>query len=209
MPLRVLKRGLGRAAWSFAALASLWFGGFLWFVESLPRASAIEDAAALQALDATDAIVVLTGGQGRLQAGLALLRHERARKLFVSGVYRGVDVNELMQLARAAPQEIECCIVLGYAAADTRGNAAETADWMRREGFTSLRLVTADYHMPRARLAFAAALPGVRLETFPVTPALMREGAWWQTERVARLLVGEYSKLLLSLPAAALTRLTA
>lgn len=113
-----------------------------------------------------------------------------------------------MQLARAAPEEVECCVVLGYAAEDTRGNAAETADWMRREGFTSLRIVTADYHMRRARLAFAAALPGVRLETFPVTPALMREGAWWQRERIARLLVSEYSKFLLSLPAAAFTRLT-
>lgn len=203
-----VRRHLGFAAGGLALLVLLWFGGFLWFVGTLPQGVAIDDAAALQTLEPTDAIVVLTGGQGRLQAGLALLKQSRARKLFISGVYRGVDVSELMQLARAAPQDVECCIVLGYAAADTRGNAAETAEWMRREDFTSLRIVTADYHMRRARLAFAAALPGVRLESFPVTPALMRDGRWWQTERVARLLVGEYSKLLLSLPAAAFTRLT-
>jgi uncharacterized SAM-binding protein YcdF (DUF218 family) len=202
------KRSLGRLVTSAGLLALVWLGGFLWFANTLPAAAPIADRAAIRALAPTDAIVVLTGGQGRLQAGLALLDEERAAKLFVSGVYRGVEVSELMQLARAAPQEVECCIVLGYAAADTRGNAAETAAWMQREGYTSLRIVTADYHMRRAVLAFAAAMPGVRLETFPVTPALMREGSWWQRERIARLLIGEYSKFLLSLPAAALTRLT-
>jgi uncharacterized SAM-binding protein YcdF (DUF218 family) len=190
-------------------LGLAWLGGFVWFAETLPAAAPLEDPAALETLAPTDAIVVLTGGQNRLRAGLALLERQRARKLFVSGVYRGVEVNELMQLARQSPREVECCIVLGYAAADTRGNAAETAEWMKREGFTSLRLVTADYHMRRARIAFAAALPGVRIETFPVTPALMREGPWWQRKRVAQLLAGEYSKFLLSLPAAALTRLAA
>src|SRR3546814_8190635 len=86
----------------------------------------------------TDAIIVLTGGSERLPTGLDLLSRDRADKLFVSGVYAGVEVAELLRLSRQSPQELACCIVLGYAANDTRGNAVETAEWMRAEGYKSL-----------------------------------------------------------------------
>jgi uncharacterized SAM-binding protein YcdF (DUF218 family) len=44
----------------------------------------------------------------------------------------------------------DCCIDLGREAVDTRSNAEETADWIERHKFTSVRLVTTDWHMPRA-----------------------------------------------------------
>ena len=74
----------------------------------------------------TDAIVVLTGGSGRLAAGLALLSEDRAEKLFVSGVYRSVDVAKLLELSQRTPDEITCCIEIGHSAGNTAGNAAET-----------------------------------------------------------------------------------
>ncbi|MCH8000413.1 MAG: YdcF family protein, partial [Proteobacteria bacterium] len=127
----------------FAALfLGIWLVGLLWFAKDLP----VSVAAPARA---TDAIVVLTGGSGRVHQGLELLAQRRAKKLFISGVYRGVDVRELLGVSQQSPADLDCCIALGYEADSTRGNARETADWMREQGLGSLRLVTAAYHMPR------------------------------------------------------------
>ena len=72
----------------------------------------------------TDAIVVLTGGSGRLAAGLELLAADKAEKLFVSGVYLGVDVDTLLELSQRTPEEIKCCVEIGHSAGNTAGNAA-------------------------------------------------------------------------------------
>ena len=145
----------------------------------------------------TDAIVVLTGGVGRIGAGLSLLERGAGRKLFVSGVYRGVDVQALLRAARRSPADVECCITLGYAADSTRGNAEETAAWIRREGYTSLRLVTASYHMPRSLYEFRRLLPPeVAIVPHPVFPASFFLNDWWRWHGSARLAVSEYHKYL-------------
>jgi uncharacterized SAM-binding protein YcdF (DUF218 family) len=172
-----------------AALA--WGAGFMWFVQDIPRT--VEDADG-----ATDAIVVLTGGAGRLAAGLELLAQGRAAKLYISGVYRGVDVAEILRVFRQAPAEMECCVELGYSATDTRGNARETGQWMAAAGFTSLRLVTASYHMPRSMAEFRGAMPDVRLVAHPVFPAQVHIDSWWRWPGTAALLAGEYSKFLIA-----------
>lgn len=183
---------LSRLAIAAAIAAALaWGAGFVWFTESIPRA-------VKKPHEVTDAIVVLTGGAGRLVAGLELLAEGRAAKLFVSGVYRGVDVAEILRVFRQAPEDLECCVELGHGAADTRGNAHETARWMTREGLSSLRLVTASYHMPRSLAEFRRAMPGVRLIAHPVFPAHVRVELWWRWPGTAALLAGEYSKFLIA-----------
>lgn len=168
-----------------------WGAGFVWFTQHIPRV--VEDAAAV-----TDAIVVLTGGAGRLGTGLDLLAEGRAAKLFISGVYRGVDVAEILRVSRQAPEELECCIELGHSAVDTRGNAREAAQWMAAEGFTTLRLVTAGYHMPRSELEFRRVMPEVRLIAHPVFPSHVRVDAWWRSPGTAALLAVEYTKYLVA-----------
>lgn len=167
-------------------------GGFVWFVGEMP--TRVENSAR-----PSDAIVVLTGGSGRLTTGLQLLAAGRAEKLFVSGVYQGVEVDELLRLARNAPQELACCIVLGYDADDTRGNAAETAAWMAEEGYGSLRLVTAGYHMPRSLLEFRRRLPDTEILPHPVFPEGFRQDDWWTWPRSLGLVVSEYLKYLAAL----------
>lgn len=181
-----------RATTAAAAAGTLWLGGFLWFALTLPERVADPDTP-------TDAIVVLTGGSERLSTGIALLRDGKARKLFVSGVYRGVEVAELLRLSRQTPQEVECCIVLGYAADNTEGNAVETAAWMAREGFTSLRLVTGSYHMRRSLLEFRGAMPAVRMVPHPVFPGAVRLRDWWRWPGTAHLIATEYMKYLVAL----------
>lgn len=168
-----------------------WLGGFLWFAGSLPTQPEQPDKR-------TDAIVVLTGGSGRLREGLELLSEQKAEKLFVSGVYRGVEVQELLIISQQSPEELECCVILGYEADDTRGNAIETADWMREQGFTSLRLVTAIYHMPRSLLEFRRIMPDIEIIAHPAVSKNFKQDDWWMWPGSSGLLATEYSKYLVA-----------
>lgn len=193
-------RSLGRAFATVSFLAILcvgfWGGGLLWFVADIPRDTPTPGH--FTTLEHTDAVVVLTGGAGRLKTGLELLSAGTAKKLFVSGVYDGVEVQELLRMARQAPGEVECCIVLGYAADNTIGNAYETAGWMEEQGYQSLRLVTANYHMRRSLLEFRNAMPDVRILPHPVITDNVRLDDWWLRRGTANLLVNEYVKYLLA-----------
>ena len=174
-----------------ALLAILWLGGLFWFASVIPTAIAEPERA-------TDAIVVLTGGSGRLKAGFDLLAQGKGKKLFVSGVYHGVEVDELLRLARVAPKPLECCVALGYAADSTYGNAVETARWMAAEGYKSLRLVTSAYHMPRSLLEFRRAMPGIEIVPNPVFAERVKH-RWWLWPGTGNLVIGEYDKYLFAL----------
>jgi uncharacterized SAM-binding protein YcdF (DUF218 family) len=174
-----------------AAAGLAWLGGFIWFAGQIPDGIVDSDSP-------TDAIVVLTGGALRVDNGLTLLAEGRAKKLFISGVYRSTDVKALLHAQRQEPDWLACCIVLGHAADNTRGNAIETAAWMQAENFHSLRLVTASYHMPRSLLEFARAMPEVQIVRHPVFPeGVSRE--WWASPHDLRLMLGEYFKYLVAL----------
>lgn len=201
-PLRRRRRDrvarlLGRLLALALLLAAVWAGGLVWFAGTIAREPPA--TANLEALERTDAIVVLTGGSGRLSTGLELLKAGLAKKLFVSGVYSSVDVKELLSLSQLSPDRVECCIVLGYAAADTIGNAYESADWMEEQGYTSLRLVTANYHMRRSLLEFAMAAPRITVVPHAVAPANVHLPDWWRWPGTASLLATEYNKYLVAL----------
>ncbi|HZS81386.1 MAG TPA: YdcF family protein [Stellaceae bacterium] len=170
-------------------IALAWLAGLVWFAQSIP--SAIEDPDT-----PTDAIVVLTGGSLRLEHGLDLLVAGKAKKLFVSGVHQGVPLAELLRHSPNVPAWVHCCIVLGHRADSTLGNAVETAAWMRRENYHSLRLVTASYHMRRSLFEFGRALPDIRIIAHPVFPARVKLAEWWEWPGTAALIIGEYDKYL-------------
>ena len=185
-------RSLARLGVAVAALCVAYLGGLVWFAESI--ADTVEDTET-----PTDAIVVLTGGSQRVQSGLQLLTAGKAKKLFVSGVYHGTDVAALLHAQRQSPESAQCCIVLGHSADNTYGNAVETAAWMRQEGYRSLRLVTASYHMRRALLEFTRAMPEARIVPHPVFPDKVRQERWWAWPGTLDLIIGEYDKYLWAL----------
>jgi uncharacterized SAM-binding protein YcdF (DUF218 family) len=175
----------------------IWSAGLVLFVGYIPRSPAPDDGA-------TDAIVVLTGGSERLGEGLRLLQLGLAKTLFVSGVHADVELAELVatlppEVTPPSDAELACCIVLGYAAGNTLGNAQETAAWMAKEGFASLRLVTANYHMPRSMLEFRQAMPGIAMVAHPVFPPQVKRDEWWRWPGTAALMVSEYHKFLFAL----------
>lgn len=184
------RRGTRRIVAVPLVLLALWIAGLIWYAEDIPRA--VDDAAT-----ETDAVVVLTGGSGRLDVGFQLLTDGHAKKLFISGVAREVNTEELIRLyGQGRSDEFRCCVAIGHAAGDTAGNARETAQWMAEEGFSSLRLVTASYHMRRSLLEFRRAMPHVTMIPHPVFPGGFRAGEWWRWPGTLNLLISEYSKFL-------------
>lgn len=184
-------RWVRRVAGGILAVLIADAAGLAWFAEDIPRVPAPPGPR-------TDAIVVLTGGPLRLKEGLALLAADQAQKLFVSGVNRGVELNELLRVAGQPPMNPACCIVIGHNADNTVGNALESKQWMAQEGFTSLRLVTANYHMRRSLLEFRRAMPGVAIVPHPVYPDSIRRD-WWQWRGTLSLIAIEYHKYLAAL----------
>ncbi len=174
-----------------SVVGAAWLGGLVWFAESIPR-----DRETPASPQTTDAIVVLTGGPARLKAGVAELEAGRARKLFVSGVNPRVELGELLRTTGQTGSAVECCIVLGYAADNTVGNAAETRQWMEREGYRSLRLVTANYHMRRSLLEFRRAMAAIEIIPHPVFPEAFMRDSWWAWRGTLSLVVSEYHKYL-------------
>ncbi len=135
----------------FCFLLLLWMIGFAWFAIDLPRTAA-DDVQ-------TDSIVVLTGGPQRIEHALRLLEANKAKNLLISGVDRDVKPGELAAAYNRDETLFNCCIDLGFQAVDTRSNALETARWAAGRKDTSIRLVTSDWHMRRARLELERAVP--------------------------------------------------
>jgi len=175
----------------FLGLAAAWSAGLFVFAGQMPGPPDDETSV-------TDAIIVLTGGSLRLNEGFRLLAEERAKKLFVSGVYRGVEVEELLAHWREGRAEVTCCVVLGHSADNTLGNAAETAVWMAEQGYSSLRLVTADYHMQRSLFEFRRAMPHITIIPHPVHPENIKRDGWWHYLGTSRLIAGEFNKYLVA-----------
>ena len=173
-----------------ALLALLWSGGLAWFANTAGDESE-------QPRLATEAIIVPTGGSGRLDEGLRLLESGLAQALFVTGVAEGVERAELR--ARHDPALWACCVELGYEAEDTAANAQEAAAWMADRAFTSLRLVTSGYHMPRAMMEFRSAMPDATLVAHPVFPEHVKVEHWWRYRGTAALIASEFTKYLWAL----------
>ena len=133
-----------------AFILLIWLFGFLWFAVSLPQPAERER---------TDAVIVLTGGPGRIPRALEVLEQKLAPKLLVSGVDPDVLPREFMKEYNVSEAQMRCCITLGYRAFDTRSNAVEAAAWVRENNARSIRLITVDWHMRRAAYELGKELP--------------------------------------------------
>lgn len=187
--MRRLLRLLRRLALVALAIVLLWSGALAVFV--VASLSFSDDLAAT-----TDAIVVPTGGRLRLETGLRLLAAGKAKKLFITGVNQRVDRGELLRALGPAAEQEACCIELGHEADNTLGNARETAEWMRREGYQSLRLVTSWYHIERGLLEFRRAMPGIIIIAHPVFAPHVDPDDWWGWHGALVLVIGEFHKYL-------------
>jgi uncharacterized SAM-binding protein YcdF (DUF218 family) len=161
-------------------LAIFYALGFAMFAITLGRPAA-EDA------PEADAIVVITGGKGRIEHAARLLADGKAKRLLIAGADPAVRKADLVNRLGGKQQLLDCCVDLGSESVDTRSNAEEARRWIERRRYKSLRLVTSDWHMRRARYEFNRQLAG----DVKVIPDAVR------TEPNFMTLFGEYNKYLL------------
>jgi uncharacterized SAM-binding protein YcdF (DUF218 family) len=180
-----------------ALSAGALFFGFVLFAVSVTREEVTGD-------DKADGIVVLTGGDNRMEAGAKLMSEGRAKRMLISGVNRKVTRDEMQRLLDLDAKTFNCCVDLGYEALDTVGNADETRTWAINNGYKTLIVVTSRYHMPRSLAELSLVMPGVTLRPYAVTPRRFPETAWWLHTTTTRVLLSEYLKYL-----PAIARLTA
>lgn len=150
-------------------------------------------------------IVVATGGAGRIAAGIALMRRDIGTRMLISGTGEGVKKSDIIRLvstessAGQINQLMNCCVDLGPMATNTSGNAEEAGRWAKANHIDHLIVVTSDYHLPRAMIAFNRQLDDVTLLPHAVPTswlALTKEGrsGWWTSARRAGIIASEMIK---------------
>ena len=135
----------------------------------------------------TDAIIVITGASGRIEHGMKMLRQGKGKRLLVAGADPAVTKNDLVRRMGGQRRLLQCCVDLGSESVDTRSNAEESRRWLQKRRFRSLRLITSDWHMRRARYEFRRQLGN----DFRIVPDAVR------TQPGLMTLFGEYNKYLL------------
>ncbi len=164
--------------------------GFLVFAVTLPGA---DDPRPNRG---ADAVVVLTGGTGRLEAGLRLLSEGEGQRLLISGAHRDTTRADVVRgVVPVRREDLAGRIDLGYEALDTFGNAEEIRAWARRHGFRSLTVVTSTYHMTRAKAELRHQLPDVALIAYPVVSARVDTDRPFGSLATVQVLGEEYLKL--------------
>ncbi|WP_439528022.1 YdcF family protein [Pannonibacter sp.] len=172
--------------------AGIWLiAAFLSFTAEVSRMRPPQDPRA-------DAIVVLTGGQERIEKAVALLGEQRAQRLLISGVYPGTTARQISARTATDKDLFACCVDLDRKALNTIGNANETTLWAREHGFSSLMLVTSAYHMPRATMELSAAMPELQLVAYPVVAEELQLEDWYLRPQTIRLLLREFVKYTLA-----------
>ena len=135
----------------------------------------------------TDAVVVLTGGAGRIEQAMEVLADGLTSRVLISGTDPSVTKKDLIELLGGKAQLIRCCVDLGTESVDTRSNAEEAQRWLKKHKYKSVRLITSDWHMRRAAYEFSHVLDGKYL--------LVRDAV--RTEPGFGILFAEYNKYLL------------
>lgn len=140
----------------------------------------------------TDAIVVLTGGRGRVEEGVRLYRERKGDFLFLIGVDPVVKKHDLFRDREG--EGLAGGVFLEKVSRNTLENALYGRELIMGKEVRSIRLITSRYHMKRATLIFRNVLPkDVAIYPHPVDSRNLKE-EWWSHGGSFRLLFGEFYK---------------
>lgn len=162
-------------------LATGWLLGLGFFYTSLPQSTAYQHQSQITA----EGLIVLTGGQGRLEAALDILKANPGKRLLISGVNPIVEQSELSALTGSEAALFDCCVDIDRLSQNTAANAQEGMKWLRANGFNSAMIITADYHLRRSMMLFNHQAPTVKLTGYAV-----------QTNANMSYMIREYNKYL-------------
>jgi len=154
----------------------IWLLGFIFFaiyVTGYPTPSIAE---------ATDGIVVFTGGKGRVVEGLRIFRQQAQKPLLLISGLR-CDISSLL-----SPRDDTERIIVDYAK-NTKENAIFTKKWLTDNRMGSLRLVTSYYHLPRSLW---------EARKWPASVKVIPHPVHLQTHMLSYTLLKEYSKFIIT-----------
>jgi len=142
-------------------------------------------------------IVVLTGGKGRFEKGLDLLkRGELSEKLFVSGVFSGSELRKKYALSEIDKKLFECCISFDNKATNTYQNVKEIKKWVEKNGMNEIFLISSYYHLPRVKILFEKKFPSLELNLVPVEENLFNTRYFLDFFFHIKVIFTEYIKIL-------------
>ncbi|WP_336293883.1 YdcF family protein [Bartonella sp. CB169] len=139
-----------------------------------------------------DAIIVLTGGENRIETGLNLLQKGLGVRLLISGVNTTTNLKSFMYNTHISPKLFSCCVDIGHKAINTRGNAQESANWIKKHHYQTVYIVTHDYHMWRSLRELKYLMPDINFIAYPVKKSKI-ESTVKQINQI-RILILQYIK---------------
>lgn len=166
----------------FLTIGFIRFGNFVSTIENEPG------------LVMADGIVVLTGGKDRISTGVTLLQNKQAPRLLISGVHPNTSNKSIAEIMKIEKGLLDCCIDLDRLAKDTKGNANQTADWVKNNNISKLLVVTSSYHMPRSLREMHSLMPDIQLLPHVVNPFLAEHGKWYSDPAQLKIIAIEYAK---------------
>ncbi|MBP2669928.1 MAG: hypothetical protein H6Q80_2130 [Deltaproteobacteria bacterium] len=132
-----------------------------------------------------DALMVLSGGEGRIPEGYRAWSSGAAAEFYILGAGRDVPLTRLVPPASSLPPAVRSRVHAEGWSENTLENAFSARTAVEERNFSSVILVTSDYHVPRAWIAFRKVLPPrVALYARPVrSDRWGSAGAAWRTVR--------------------------
>ncbi|XUY29067.1 YdcF family protein [Agrobacterium sp. rho-8.1] len=171
----------------FVVVVGAVFGGFLWFADSV---ASMRPPSSTKA----DAIIVLTGGYLRIDQAVGLLRDGVGKRLLISGVNPATSRAQIRKMTQSSSDLFACCVDMGYQAVDTIGNANEASKWIKDRGYSSVVIVTNNYHMHRSLHELHSTSPGTNFIAYPVINSDLARTNWFVNPDVVRTMIIEYIK---------------
>ncbi len=167
----------------------LFFSGFLLFI--LILFSAGQFLVLNQDPKKVDVIVVLSGGEGRLEKGIELYKRGYAKKIIVSN---GLADNLWERAVTLLPRQ---SIILEEKADSTYESAVYVKKIMKQYHYHSAMLVSSDYHMRRVKYNFDRVYKDKQDELIYVSIATAyNPKTWWMSKHNVGVTISEYVKII-------------
>lgn len=177
------------------ALAA-WAIGFYQFLQIIDNYSPDKD-------QPCEALVVLTGGLGRIEYGLTLFEQGRAPLFFITGVDGGNTKQRILQRYHISGPLKQKLLMPGVFSIDRKAtstyqNAEETSKWLLDNPITAACLVTSNYHMPRSLVVFKKRIPSVQWIPEPVHTHGYKLNNWWKEDHPRLTILFEFNKFMVA-----------
>lgn len=119
-----------------------------------------------------DAIAVFTGDKGRIAHALDLIQKNPSAKLFISGVYATNSFKTLVDSQVALQNKLEMLedsnvqVDLDYESRNTFENVRETVQFLQKNQFNKVLIISSDYHILRISMIFSHFITGPKPEFY-------------------------------------------